>query len=101
MNKSKTKTETLKKDIDSLPAPDGTTKPTTINYGELARTILSKIKPLHIVALVGVFAIFLGYISVAPPSELPSWPIYSLNARTWQSFERWVSIEKTLKIIVS
>ena len=37
----------------------------------------------------GVLSVFLGYISVAPPSDLPNWPLYRLNSRVWQSFEHW------------
>lgn len=49
----------------------------------------SKIKTIHIVAVIGICAVFLGYISVAPPTDLPNWPLYRLNSKTWQSFERW------------
>ena len=49
----------------------------------------SKIKGIHIVAIIGLLAVFVGYISVAPPSDLPSWPLYRLNSKVWQSFEQW------------
>lgn len=53
------------------------------------KSIPSKINCTHIVLAVGVFSIFLGYISVAPLTDLPNWPLYRLNSRTWQMFERW------------
>ena len=48
-----------------------------------------KIRPVYVIVGVGVFAVFLGYISVAPPTDLPVWPLYTLNAKVWQSFEYW------------
>ncbi|KAL5457314.1 hypothetical protein EMCRGX_G034562 [Ephydatia muelleri] len=48
-----------------------------------------KIRTVHVVAALGALSVLLGYICVAPPSELPSWPRYSLNAKVWQSFEKW------------
>ena len=53
------------------------------------KSLPSKIKTVHVVAAIGVFSIFLGYISIAPPSELPNWPLFRLNAKVWQSFEHW------------
>ena len=55
----------------------------------MLKSLPSKVTTLHIVLAVGFLAVFLGYISVAPPTELPSWPLYKLNAKTWQSFEHW------------
>ena len=55
----------------------------------LLKSLPSRIKALHIIVALGVFSIFLGYISVAPPTDLPSWPLYKLNAKVWQSFEHW------------
>ena len=75
----------------SLPKPSATPQRKT-NHKEIAISFLKKIKTIHIVAVIGVFSVFIGYLSVAPPTDLPNWPLYSLNARTWQSFERWVSI---------
>ena len=48
-----------------------------------------KIRTVHVVVAFGALSVLLGYICVAPPSELPSWPRYSLNAKVWQSFEKW------------
>lgn len=48
-----------------------------------------KIRTVHVVVALGAVSVLLGYICVAPPSELPSWPRYSLNAKVWQSFEKW------------
>lgn len=53
------------------------------------KSLPSKIKALHIIAVIGLFSVLLGYISVAPPSDLPNWPLYRLNSKVWQSFERW------------
>ena len=53
------------------------------------KTLPSKIRLTHVVVAMGVFSIFLGYISVAPPTDLPNWPLYRLNSKTWQLFERW------------
>lgn len=55
----------------------------------VVKSLPSKIKAIHIVAIVGVFAVFLGYISIAPPTDLPNWPLYRLNSKVWQSFEQW------------
>ena len=53
------------------------------------KSSLSKIKTYHIVIALGLFAVFVGYISVAPPTDLPNWPLYRLNSKVWQSFESW------------
>ena len=53
------------------------------------KSILSRIHVSHVFLALGVFGIFLGYISVAPPTDLPNWPLYKLNSRTWQMFEQW------------
>ena len=53
------------------------------------KSLPSKIKTWHVVVVFGVFSVLLGYVSVAPPSDLPNWPLYKLNAKVWQSFERW------------
>ena len=80
-----------KADKDSLPAPGGTeTEYVKTDYVELAKLTISKINVYHVMIGIGIFAVFLGYISVAPPTDLPNWPLYTLNAKTWQSFERWV-----------
>lgn len=52
------------------------------------KSLPSRIKALHVVAVIGLFSILLGYISIAPPSDLPNWPLYRLNSKVWQSFER-------------
>lgn len=54
-----------------------------------SKSFLSKIKTYHIVIALGLFAVFVGYISVAPPTDLPNWPLYRLNSKVWQSFESW------------
>ena len=56
---------------------------------DVVKSLPSKIKAIHIVAIIGVVAVFLGYISVAPPTDLPNWPLYRLNSKVWQSFEQW------------
>jgi len=53
------------------------------------KTLVSMIKTWHIVLTLGLLSIFLGYISVAPPTDLPNWPLYRLNSKVWQSFETW------------
>ena len=53
------------------------------------KSFLSKIKTYHVVIALGLFAVFVGYISVAPPTDLPNWPLYRLNSKVWQSFESW------------
>ncbi len=88
---SKGKAESLKK--DTLPKHGMETEYLKTDYKELAKLIISKIRVYHIMIGLGVFAVFLGYISVAPPTDLPNWPLYSLNARTWQSFEHWVRLD--------
>ena len=69
---------------------------TTSRRQTSSQTILSRIKSLpsrvrlvHVVVAIGVTAVFLGYISVAPPTDLPNWPLYRLNSRVWQTFEHW------------
>ena len=53
------------------------------------KSLLSRIKTWHIFLSLGLFSVFLGYISVAPPTDLPNWPLYQLNSKVWQSFESW------------
>ena len=86
MNKTTTTTAN-----ESLPQPTSMSAP-KFNLQHSLQAIRQKIKVIHVVAVVGVLSVFLGYLSVAPPTDLPNWPLYSLNARTWQFFERWVSI---------
>ena len=77
--------------------PNGDTKGKHVNAGKkkkndpvaFLKSLPSRISTIHIVAIFGVCAVFLGYISVAPPTDLPNWPLYRLNSKTWQSFERW------------
>lgn len=64
------------------------------------KNILSKIKTWHVVVSIGLFSVFLGYISVAPPTDLPNWPLYRLNAKVWQSFESWGKHVKPYQIRV-
>lgn len=53
------------------------------------KALPSKIRAVHVILAVGVFSVFLGYVSIAPPTDLPNWPLYRLNAKTWQFFESW------------
>ena len=53
------------------------------------KSLPSKIRTSHVIIAIGVFSIFLGYVSIAPPTDLPSWPLYKLNSKTWQLFESW------------
>ena len=85
MNKTTTTTAN-----ESLPQPTSTPAP-KFNLQHSLQAFRQKIKVVHVVAVVGVLSVFVGYLSVAPPTDLPNWPLYSLNARTWQFFERWVS----------
>lgn len=55
----------------------------------ILKSLPSKIRAIHIIIAMGVFSVFLGYISIAPPTDLPNWPLYRLNSKTWQLFERW------------
>ena len=59
------------------------------DLASIMKSLPSKIKVIHVVVALGVVSIFLGYISVAPPTDLPNWPLYKLNAKVWQSFEHW------------
>lgn len=53
------------------------------------KSLPSRIRLLHVVIAIGVSSIFLGYISVAPPTDLPNWTLYRVNSRVWQTFEHW------------
>lgn len=55
----------------------------------MLKALPSRIKTVHVVIVFGLVAVFLGYISVAPPTDLPNWPLYRLNSKVWQSFEKW------------
>lgn len=55
----------------------------------ILKLILSKFHISYIFLVLGGFAILLGYVSIAPPTDLPNWPLYKLNSRTWQMFEQW------------
>lgn len=55
----------------------------------ILKSLPSKIRALHVIIAIGLLSIFVGYISIAPPTDLPSWPLYRLNAKTWQMFENW------------
>lgn len=70
-------------------SPSKGSSKTSMDLVSTMKSLPSKIKPIHVVILLGVFSIFLGYISIAPPTDLPNWPLYKLNARVWQSFEHW------------
>ena len=85
MEKTATKTNLLPQTNSPFPTVEN------LNIADIVQTVYQKIKAIHVIAVIGSLAILLGYLSVAPPSDLPNWPLYSLNARTWQFFERWVS----------
>lgn len=86
------KTETLPSTLPSkVPRPKSKSEYSNIDWKDLGRQVTSKVKAVHVVGVVGVLAVFLGYVSVAPMTDLPSWPLYTLNAKTWQFFEHWVS----------
>ena len=51
--------------------------------------LLSKISTLHLAVLLAISSVFLAYICVAPPTDLPNWPLYKVNTRIWQSLERF------------
>ena len=53
------------------------------------KNVLSKISTLHLGVLLAIAAMLLAYICVAPPTDLPNWPLYSVNTRIWQSLERF------------
>jgi hypothetical protein len=53
------------------------------------KSLPSRIRAIHVVAVIALASVFLGYISIAPPTDLPSWPLYRLNSKVWQSFEHW------------
>lgn len=80
-------TDTSATDMVDIPSP--THSKQKKDFVAILKSIPSKIRVTHIVVVIGIFSIFLGYISVAPPTDLPSWPLYRLNSRTWQLFERW------------
>uniref|UniRef100_A0A1X7TF62 Uncharacterized protein n=1 Tax=Amphimedon queenslandica TaxID=400682 RepID=A0A1X7TF62_AMPQE len=87
------KTETA---VKELPKP--TSAPAQqIKLNEVIQNVRQKIKTVHVVIVIGVFSVLLGYLSVAPPTDLPNWPLYSLNARTWQFFERWPLYMKNIE----
>ena len=55
----------------------------------VVKTLPSKVKAVHVVTVMGICAVFLGYVSIAPPTDLPNWPLYRLNSKVWQLFEQW------------
>lgn len=55
----------------------------------MIKNLLSKISTLHLAVMLAVASIFLAYICVAPPTDLPNWPLYKVNTRVWQSLERF------------
>ena len=56
---------------------------------ETLKSLPSRVRLVHVVVGIGVASVFLGYVSVAPPTDLPNWPLYRLNSRVWQTFEHW------------
>lgn len=61
----------------------------TTNALSLLKSLPSRIRAVHIIIAVAIGSVFLGYISVAPPTDLPNWPLYRINSKVWQSFEHW------------
>ena len=59
------------------------------DFAAVVKSLPSKIRVVHVVIVVAVAAVFLGYISVAPPTDLPNWPLYRINSKVWQGFEQW------------
>ena len=55
----------------------------------MIKNVLSKITTLHLAVLLAISSIFVAYICVAPPTDLPNWPLYKINTRIWQSLERF------------
>lgn len=78
-------------DTTTMPAPNALllVGADTKNIMSTMKSLPSKIRTFHIIIVIGVMSIFLGYISIAPPTDLPNWPLYRLNSKTWQLFERW------------
>jgi hypothetical protein len=56
---------------------------------DFLKSLPSRIRVVHVVIAMGVASVFLGYVSIAPPTDLPNWPLYRLNSRVWQTFEHW------------
>ena len=76
--------------IGSLPTPAVVAElAKKIDCKELLHSAHAKVRAYHFVAVIGLFSVLIGYLSVAPPTDLPNWPLYSLNTRTWQFFEGW------------
>lgn len=47
-------------------------------------------KRLIIFGVLVVFLSFgLAYICIAPPTDLPNWPLYTVNSKVWQTVDRW------------
>ena len=74
--------------LTSVPKPSSKADPKKDLVATL-KSLPSKIRTVHVILVVAVFSVFLGYVSIAPPTDLPNWPLYRLNAKTWQLFERW------------
>ena len=66
----------------------GKRKPKT-DFVAVLKSLPSKIRTIHVVVALGLFSVLLGYVSVAPPTDLPNWPLYMVNSKVWQSFEHW------------
>jgi hypothetical protein len=58
-------------------------------FVETLKSLPSRIRLVHVVVAIGVASVFIAYVSVAPPTDLPNWPLYRLNSRVWQTFEHW------------
>lgn len=66
-----------------------TAKLTPQNALAIIKTIPSRIRVIHVVIVIGIASVFLGYISIAPPTDLPNWPLYRVNSKVWQAFEHF------------
>ena len=58
-----------------------------IDASDDTRGILKR-KGLILIAGVVILSVGLAYICVAPPTDLPNWPLYTANAMVWQTVER-------------
>lgn len=45
-------------------------------------------KGLILIAGVVLLSVGLAYVCIAPPTDLPNWPLYTANAMVWQTVER-------------
>ena len=53
-----------------------------------------KLKTLLLSLSVVLLSVGLAYMCVAPPTELPNWPLYRANSKVWQTLEKWSKTAK-------